>query len=371
MKKTPSWLKFIKHTVLLCLLSLPVLAKSEGIQIDASSLYDEYKDNEVAADAKYKGKIIEVTGEIDHVSSSYGESSITLGGVIGVTCYFSKSEEGVLANLSKGQNVTVRGMVKGKMMGVNLKDCKVISPGISAPAEAGQKNDAASTKPAEISSEDLDAAYDANEVKADSQYKGKTILIKGTITKIDKDLFDKTYVELHGRSDFLGVQCYVTQAAHNKLADMSVGTEVHLKGTVKGKSMIVELESCDLVNQSGETPKNDSVNKSEAAPNGNNSEITAEDLDTAYDANEVKADNQYKGKTIIIKGTITKIAKDLFDKTYVELRGKSTFLGLQCYVTPAAQSKLGDMTVGTEVRLKGKVKGKMMIVILESCDFVQ
>ena len=237
---------------------LPLAAKSEdAIKVDASNLYDEYKDNEVAADAKYKGKVVEVSGEIDHISSSFGKSSVTLGGMLGATCYFSKSEEGVLASLSKGQVITVRGTVDGKLMGVNLKNCHVTSPGNTAQSQNAASGSATQASSAngriEITSEDLDNAYDGNAVKADATYKGKTIIVKGTVTKIAKDLFGKPYVELHGRSDFLGVQCYVASSAQSKLGDLAVGAEVRLKGRVKGKSMIVELDSCEFVLGSGNT----------------------------------------------------------------------------------------------------------------------
>jgi hypothetical protein len=70
------------------------------IKIDATALIEAYENNEVAADAKYKGKEVEVTGEVNRISSTFGKSSVTLGGLIGVTCYFSKAQINIVPKFS-------------------------------------------------------------------------------------------------------------------------------------------------------------------------------------------------------------------------------------------------------------------------------
>lgn len=221
---------------------------SAVIKVDATTLIEEYNNNEVAADAKYKGKEVEVTGEVDRISSTFGKSSVTLGGLMGVSCYFSKAHEADIGALSKGQTVAIRGRVDGMMMGVNLKDCQLVGASGGAAAAGGSGVAPRATGGTlEVTSEELDNAYEANEVKADSTYKGKTVVIRGPVEKIAKDLFDKPYIELRGNSDFLGVQCYVTPAAQARTAELSAGTEVKLRGKVKGKTMVVVLESCEFV----------------------------------------------------------------------------------------------------------------------------
>lgn len=233
---------------LLTFSALGLPTASAVIKVDATTLIEEYNNNEVAADAKYKGKEVEVTGEVDRISSTFGKSSVTLGGLMGVSCYFSKAHEADIGALSKGQTVAIRGRVDGMMMGVNLKDCQLVGAAGGAAAAGGSGVAPRATGGAlEVTSEELDNAYEANEVKADSTYKGKTVVIRGPVEKIAKDLFDKPYIELRGNSDFLGVQCYVTPAAQARTAELSAGTEVKLRGKVKGKTMVVVLESCEFV----------------------------------------------------------------------------------------------------------------------------
>ena len=96
-----------------------------SVTISASKLYKEYNENEIAADEKYKGKIIEVTGVIRDIGNDIMDNAyITLVGneYFGdIQCYFN--EKSVLASLSKGKRITVMGSCSGLMMNVHLNDC--------------------------------------------------------------------------------------------------------------------------------------------------------------------------------------------------------------------------------------------------------
>lgn len=58
--------------------------------------------------------------------------------------------------------------------------------------------------PLEVSAADLFAAYEANEVAADNQYKGKQLAVTGTVAGINKDFTDEVYVEIAG-NEFLNI----------------------------------------------------------------------------------------------------------------------------------------------------------------------
>lgn len=83
----------------------------EVIVISAWDLYNAYEDNEVAADLKYKNKILEVTGTIsDFGVDVFGTAFIMLdtGGPFKDTqVFFKKGQEEKIAELSKGEKVTV------------------------------------------------------------------------------------------------------------------------------------------------------------------------------------------------------------------------------------------------------------------------
>ncbi len=104
-----------------------VSTQSASYSISAQQLYAEYKANEVAADQRYKGKILEVYGEIDSIGKDITDTIyITLKGdkyFGSVQCLFSKDHEHQVANLSKGQFVTVKGKCDGKMMNILLRGC--------------------------------------------------------------------------------------------------------------------------------------------------------------------------------------------------------------------------------------------------------
>ena len=94
--------------------------------ITAKKLISDYSSNEIAADKKYKDKIIRVTGEIDHVSKDIlKQPYISLS--YGCMAYFDEEYENQLIGLSKGDIVTVQCRCDGKIIFVILKDCILVS----------------------------------------------------------------------------------------------------------------------------------------------------------------------------------------------------------------------------------------------------
>ena len=95
-----------------------------SVTISASK---EYNENEIAADEKYKGKIIEVTGVIRDIGNDIMDNAyITLVGneYFGdIQCYFN--EKSVVAKLSKGKRITVIGSCSGLMINVQINNCIV------------------------------------------------------------------------------------------------------------------------------------------------------------------------------------------------------------------------------------------------------
>lgn len=87
------------------------------VELSADMLCSEYESNEVAADAKYKGKTVLLTGAIRDIRKSLRDKKpyIVIGGsgfLEGVQCFFV--QESSVARLSKGQQVKVKGTVQGK-----------------------------------------------------------------------------------------------------------------------------------------------------------------------------------------------------------------------------------------------------------------
>ena len=103
------------------------LANAPDYILSVNQLYREYQNNEVAADIKYKGKIVLISGTIHDISKDIlGKPFIVIGGsgfFDGAQCSFTRNQESVLGRLSKGQHVKIKGKVSGKFGHVQVEDC--------------------------------------------------------------------------------------------------------------------------------------------------------------------------------------------------------------------------------------------------------
>lgn len=107
-------------------------SKDTAMKVSASELFQDYKSNEVAADEKYKGKMLEVTGTVHSIGKDIVNTIyVTLEGggrfeIMSVQCYFSDKHKSEAAQLSKGQTITVRGRCEGKFGNVHIKKCEFV-----------------------------------------------------------------------------------------------------------------------------------------------------------------------------------------------------------------------------------------------------
>lgn len=101
------------------------------VSVKATDLYADYKANQVAADGKYKGKLLEITGEVDTIGKDVLDTLyVTLKGDAyfgNVQCYFPDSAADALAKLKSGDNVVIQGKGDGYLMNVSVKDCALVT----------------------------------------------------------------------------------------------------------------------------------------------------------------------------------------------------------------------------------------------------
>ena len=107
-----------------------VQSKETSYTLTADELYRDYNANEVAADMKYKGKVVVVVGEVESIGKDIMDQAfIVIGGrggfLSGAQCTFTKAENLAVAQLSKGRTVTVKCEVTGKMGNVQLDKCQL------------------------------------------------------------------------------------------------------------------------------------------------------------------------------------------------------------------------------------------------------
>jgi hypothetical protein len=102
------------------------------IKVTASQLYDDYEANEVAADAKYKDKKVEISGTISSIGKDLMDTPYVAlvvapnNPVFSVQCMFDKAEQSKLASLSKDSKIFLSGKVSSKLGNVIVRDCSIV-----------------------------------------------------------------------------------------------------------------------------------------------------------------------------------------------------------------------------------------------------
>ena len=111
----------------------PKEIKKEIVKVDTRSFIKEFDDNQLAAEKKYEGKIVELTAYIMNISETLGKPYLVLdttpnGGesLTSINCKFNSKEE--LLNLKNGQRITVRGEFESQDFGViGLVNCEIVA----------------------------------------------------------------------------------------------------------------------------------------------------------------------------------------------------------------------------------------------------
>ena len=97
--------------------------EAPSVTTTAPAMMAAYRDNEVGADEKFKGKLIKISGKIESISKDIMDDPfVTLSdgremSLTNVQIYFTDEEEAKLGSLKKGQQLTVIGTCEGETMG--------------------------------------------------------------------------------------------------------------------------------------------------------------------------------------------------------------------------------------------------------------
>jgi hypothetical protein len=88
--------------------------------------------------------------------------------------------------------------------------------------------------------------------------------------------------------------------------------------------------------------------------------VDATELWRAYDANEVAADNQWKGKQIVVTGEVAGISKDFTDAIIIHLRSPNEFMPTQAYVRETSAPKAARLQKRQKIILTCTCTGKII-----------
>jgi hypothetical protein len=97
--------------------------------------------------------------------------------------------------------------------------------------------------------------------------------------------------------------------------------------------------------------------------------VTARELIADYKANEVSADNAWKGRALLVTGLVDTIGKDILDTPYVTLSSGETtsFPSVQC-TSSRGSNEFAGLRKGQQIRVIGICKGKFGNILLDSCS---
>ncbi len=103
-------------------------------------------------------------------------------------------------------------------------------------------------------------------------------------------------------------------------------------------------------------------------------EVTAKELADEFNDNEIRANQNYKGKIAKISGEISDIG-EVLGQTYVVLSNEdesfSNFVDVQCFFKDKDEiNKIAQKNKGDKVVIIGKIEGKSLNVSVKNCRFV-
>lgn len=97
-------------------------------KVSARQLADDFDENQVAAEDKWNGKLIEFSAKVTNITDSglsFSDVASKDFSLAQISCKIKDKQQ--LLTLKNGQNVTVRGVVGKQTIGViDLSDCEVV-----------------------------------------------------------------------------------------------------------------------------------------------------------------------------------------------------------------------------------------------------
>ena len=102
------------------------------IEVSANDIFSSFEENEVAADEEFKGKLVKITGIVSEINSKSALTSANVllkvdGPIFGcVQCNFNSENSEALANIKKGQTITIIGTCGGlSLYNVMINACEL------------------------------------------------------------------------------------------------------------------------------------------------------------------------------------------------------------------------------------------------------
>ena len=118
-----------------------------------------------------------------------------------------------------------------------------------------------------------------------------------------------------------------------------------------------------------ENPAKQSASNSPSSAKVEIIEVTPSSLFSAYENNEIKADNTYKNRYVKMTGRIDDIGKDIIDNMYVTFSA-SDFFGIQVYFNDEDSGTVSELNKGSTITVVCKVEGLMGNVLCKDAAII-
>jgi hypothetical protein len=212
------------------LVALVVAARGDDknvIKVDPEAFAAEIKADAKAVAAKYKGKLIEMTGTVAGIYRNFGDVQYVglpskTAGTLGVTCV--TKDQKLFGKVFKGQEVTVRGKYPDPQYGYQIEDCEIVKKGPS-PALT-------------YTADEMAAEWARDKEAATKKWKDKPIVVSGLI--VESKVNDVGAVNVYLKApNKKRVDCGFTAFEKEIATKLQTGT------TVKFVGEFVDFESKD------------------------------------------------------------------------------------------------------------------------------
>ncbi|MGK3995086.1 OB-fold protein [Sorangium sp. So ce1024] len=124
------------------------------------------------------------------------------------------------------------------------------STSTSATPQAAEASPQPAREPAvEVTAKALAAAYEANEVRADAQYKGKTVMVTGIVNDIGKGVLGGMYIVVGtgAQIEIPAVQASFSKEFEGSVAALSKGERTTVLCKCRGLALHVQLGDCEFM----------------------------------------------------------------------------------------------------------------------------
>jgi len=207
-----------------------------ALEVTAKEILEAYGTNMRTADEKYKGKTVQIEGVLlsshrDNDNRRTEVSVVAEGGVF--DCFFDDRANGDVVKVPKSDLLAVRGVFGFRHDRLVMEKCEWVEP---------------KPRSLELSASQLNNEFRQYDGLAIARYKGKTLLITGTIAGRDEGpagLYSRVFLDCGDKFETL--ECKFKDTNWGQVAKISEGRTITVRGRFESSANHLWIDDCELV----------------------------------------------------------------------------------------------------------------------------